>query len=101
MKLAHGQLIDFTDMLLSIGDGTFPTVPDMPPHRIRLPDKLVAPTEELDDLITTVFDTDITAPYAGRHILTPLNVDVNEINEKCIDKVPGQVSCLLSTDQLC
>lgn len=93
-----GQLKDFTDMLLNIGDGTFPTVPDMPPHTIRLPDELVAPTEELDDLITTVFGTVITAPYAGRHILTPLNVDVNEINEKCIDRVPGQVICLLSTD---
>ena len=74
---------------------------DMPPHRIQLLDKLVASTEELNDLITTVSGTDITAPYAGRYILNPLSVDVNEINQKCIDRVPRHVFCLLSTNQLC
>lgn len=79
-------------MLLSIGDGTFPTEPDMPSGTIRVPDQMIAPTEELNDLITTVFGETITSPYSGRHILTPLNADVEEINDQCIDRVPSQVS---------
>lgn len=52
---------------------------------------MVAPTESLDDLITTVFGETISGSYTGRHILTPLDVDVDEINDKCTDRMVGEV----------
>ena len=79
-------------MLLKVGDGTYPTAPSLGAHRIRLPDHMVTPTEDVDDLITALLGETITEHKIGHHILAPTNVDVDMINAKAINRMPGEVS---------
>ena len=89
---AGGEALQqFTNMLLKVGDGTYPTEPGLDADHIRLPDHMVTPTEDVDDLITTVLGS-ITEHKVGHHILAPTNVDVDMINAKAIDRMPGEVS---------
>ena len=59
--------------------------------RLRVRQPSVTPTEDVDDLITTVLGS-ITEHKVGHHILAPTNVDVDMINAKAIDRMPGEVS---------
>ena len=89
---AKGEALQqFTDMLLEVGDGTYPTEPALGAHHIRLPNHMVTPTEDMDDLITAVLGN-VTEHKVGHHILAPINVDVDMINDKATNRMPGEVS---------
>ncbi|KAK9812974.1 hypothetical protein WJX72_006753 [[Myrmecia] bisecta] len=71
----------------------------------RLSDKLsrVAPTENVDDLIQTVYGADVArwgdmAFLTARAILAPKNADVDDINSKLVGRFPGESRVYLSAD---
>ena len=78
---AAAELYEFTEMLLGIGGGPYPKVPDQPANTICLPDDMVAPPKSL----TIWSPLCLGRPFLALTLphLTPLIVDVDEINDKC------------------
>lgn len=57
---------------------------------------MAAPTENIDDLIESIYGSQPAALLSkdflvGRAILTPKNIDVDDINEKVCARFPGEV----------
>ena len=53
-RSAGTALQDFTDMLLKVGDGTYPTEPSLEPGPIRIPDAMVSPSSSTHDFIMEI-----------------------------------------------
>ena len=100
MRVAKDE-VDFSSYLLTIGDGTTQTHPEIGQDIIQIPQQYLVDT--MDELIDKVFP-DIenveTDRYwiARRAILTPKNESVDKINETIITKFPGQGKTYLSVD---
>lgn len=71
----------------------------------QIPPGMMAPDNTIDGLITAVFG-DIQANYnqpgylSGRAILSPKNVDVDALNNKVLEMIPGEVGSFHSKSQL-
>ncbi len=87
-------LQEFTDMLLKVGDGTYPTEPSLEPNHIRIPPAMVSPANTLDDFITSIVGGSMIEHVPGHHILTPRNDDVDMLNGKATDMMPAEVRFL-------
>lgn len=104
LVLAGAQQADMqahAEWLLTVGNGSHTPIPGLAPDMIRIPDHMAAPTENITDLITTIFpslqDSLHDIPYIrGRAILAPKNEIVTSINDQMMDSLPTQV-CLLAT----
>lgn len=99
---AAEQLASFTNFLLEVGEG-LPRHPDT--SYVQVPDRLLAPTADPKGLITAVFGD--LARYQGdgqdlvdRGILTPLNEDVDAVNNLCMQAFPGEECVYHSVDSL-
>ncbi|KAI5391538.1 hypothetical protein KIW84_076377 [Lathyrus oleraceus] len=94
-----------TEFLIRIGDGVEPTKPD---DMVRLPLHIAIPWEgehSIQVLIQHIFpDLELhgwDAPYmVQRAILTPINDDVQKLNDMIIDQFPGEEHNLLSFDEV-
>jgi hypothetical protein len=81
--------------LLSIGEGRAGTFPGT--DFVPVPEDMLAPTQDVRDLIAAVYG-DVQQRHADvsylveRAILTPRNVDVDNINRLVSDAFPGEVS---------
>ncbi|KAL0311217.1 UNVERIFIED_CONTAM: hypothetical protein Sangu_2416400 [Sesamum angustifolium] len=93
----------FSDFLLRIGNGDEPTIEgDM----IRIPDSMPIPWEgehSIQQLINSVFPELSSHAYdpeyiASRALLTPLNDDVNKLNEKILTIFHGEEVTYYSFD---
>ncbi len=96
----------YANQILDIGNGIFPThsingVDDL----IQIPEQWLLKSNKLDDLINKSYhniNTNYTNPkyFADRAILTPLNEDVWDINEKVLEKIPGETYFKHSEDRI-
>src|ERR1700752_1711255 len=83
----------FAEFLLEVGEGRVPVDSDLPEDIIKLPDYTALDSENLDDLISEIFD-DINTNYQDpdyiqeRAILTTKNIDVEHINNHILDQLP-------------
>ncbi|KAL0307589.1 UNVERIFIED_CONTAM: hypothetical protein Sangu_3021300 [Sesamum angustifolium] len=95
----------FSDFLLRVGNGDEPTIEN---DMIRIPDSMAMHWEgenSIDELINAIFpdlsshmyDTDY---MENRAIITPLNDDVNKLNEKAINAFPGEEVTYYSFDSV-
>lgn len=73
---------------------------------VRIPEHMLCPTNNPEDLITTIFGeigVDLAADsqaYANRAILTTLNSDLATINQLALDRIPGQSTLYKSADSV-
>lgn len=94
----------FSDFLLSVGNGTAPTINDT--DYIRLPDEMILPETEHTELSRVVYNNFTTAAdlspavLAGKAILTPTNNNVNEINDEMLSTFRGAERTYYSVDTL-
>ena len=92
----------FSELLLRIGDGREPVHADLEEDMIQLPPAMCAATDEPATLLDTIFGTD-EARFrdsnfmVGRGILTPKNADVDALNDRALQRFPGQVCFLWPT----
>ncbi|KAK4386068.1 hypothetical protein Sango_2477400 [Sesamum angolense] len=95
----------FSDFLLRVGNGDELTIEN---DMIRIPDSMAMHWEgenSIDELINAIFpdlsyhmyDTDY---METRAIITPLNDDVNKLNEKAINAFPGEEVTYYSFDSV-
>ena len=102
MALQHSTPVaaqqQFSDFLLSIGDGREPVETDIGDDMIKLPGAMCVDGEDPAGLLDKVFGTDAAifdqpSFMVGRGILTTKNADVDDFNAKALQRFPGQV-CL-------
>lgn len=108
LRLRHEtdqRTVDYAAWLVRVGNGDEPMASaDYPSDFIPLPDDLCGP-ENFGSLIDATFP-DMPrhcmdpAWMANRSILSPTNASVAEINEKVIERVPGEASLHFSADEL-
>ena len=93
---------EFAEWLLEVGEGHIPTIRELENNIIRLPNDLILPSQNINDLINFVYSNFITnfnLQYLVEHaILTPKNIDVNNINTIIMDQFSGEVVEYYSTD---
>jgi hypothetical protein len=83
----------FAEFLLEVGEGRVPVHSDIGDDFIELPNNIVLDSENLDDLISGVYN-DIKTNYQDsdyikdRAILTTKNIDVEDINTQILKKIP-------------
>ncbi|CAM6089267.1 unnamed protein product [Calypogeia fissa] len=102
-SLAGGEAIEqqaFSDWLLAIGEGRLPLETTLGDDVIALPRDMLMPTDNLNDLIDDIYGTDAmnfrNAEFLkDRAILTTINKDVDNINEKVMKSFPAEVKVLL------
>lgn len=85
------RLRAFAEWLLRVGDGTEPVYPERGESAIRLPPQMVSPARDAGELVARVFDgfhNTEPAFLAARAVLTPLNEDVDAINQLALDRFP-------------
>ena len=97
------NLQQFATFLLSVGNGSYPVVPNAS-DSICIPDEMLLPGNDISDLCRHVFNdfeqTSDIAPdnLVSKAILTPTNANVTEVNNFAIEKFPGEFTEYLSTD---
>ncbi len=94
---------EFCEFLIKIGRGDHEKVDPLQPHLMMIPSQYLL--HDLDSLIASVFPglaTGYEDQYflANRTILTPLNENVDKINELCVNMFPGETHTYLSADTL-
>ena len=95
--------IDFANYLLTLGNGTSPVYPHIGEDIIRIPGKyLVGSAEELIDKVFPKLENRYTDRYFVSHraILTPLNANVDKLNEDIMAMFPGEGKTYLSADSV-
>jgi len=101
--LLTGESSDFSDYLLSIGDGRQEINNEIGEFAIKLPqDLLVKSEQELMDFVFDDLDDKYTDPFwlSSRSIICPTNLGVDQLNEKLMDKFPGDERVYLSHDSV-
>jgi ATP-dependent DNA helicase PIF1 len=100
---AAGRQRDWASYLLAVGEGR----EGLAGQDLRLPDDLVVPGEDVQDLVRDVYGDLSNDPTArlpetliNRCILTPKNVDMQRLNDFIMQLMPGQEHVSLSADQV-
>ncbi|XP_052889380.1 uncharacterized protein LOC128297726 [Anopheles moucheti] len=104
------ELQDFADFLLRIGEGRHDTYQGMDPSLAKIPCKMVvprtaAPIQDINSLMARIYP-DIQrfnqdpAYFSDRAILSPFNVDVTNINNVVLDRIPEPEKEYRSVDSL-
>ena len=96
----------YAEWVLQMGNGSLPTMPSTY-DEIELPENLCSESDNIEDLINFVYDgitnfepvcDEALNFFSDRAIVTPLNVNVREINEKCQDLREGRPTKFESAD---
>src|SRR5438270_10509732 len=94
---------EFADWLLEVGEGRIPTIRGLENNIIRLPNDIILPSQNINDLINFVY-SNLTTNYFNpqylvkRAILTSKNIDVHTVNTIIMDQFPGDAVEYLSAD---
>ena len=102
MRTDHDE-IDFSEYLLSVGEGKEDVFDELSDFAIKIPNEYLVPTKE--KLIQKVFpnlnsnQADPNELIEGA-IYTPLNADVKDINDICMQNFPGKSRSYLSADSI-
>ncbi|XP_065313429.1 uncharacterized protein LOC135922856 [Gordionus sp. m RMFG-2023] len=73
--------------------------------KIKIPEDCCTASNDIEDLIAFVYDIDKVntsfnrTSFAQNAILTPKNIDVDSINIKLINKIPGDLITYISADE--
>ena len=94
---------EFTEYLLRVGEGKEEVFEDLGEFTVKIPEDYLVNSPE--HLINATFPSLGSIEMESSHfiqgtIYTPLNVNANIINEKCLKKLPGEEKIYLSADKI-
>ena len=95
--------VDFAKYLLQLSNGTTAVHPEIGEDMVKLPQEyLVGSTDELVDKVFPQLQNGYMDKYFVSHrvILTPLNDNVDKLNEAIMAKFPGEGKTYLSADSV-
>jgi len=101
--LLTGESSDFSDYLLSVGDGHQEIKSDIGEFAINLPqDLLVKSEKEIMDFVFDEFNDKYTDSFwlSSRSIICPTNLGVDQLNDKLMEMFPGEGRIYLSHDSV-
>ena len=95
--------IEFSNYLLSVGEGEEEVFKDLGDFTIKISEEYLVACKE--DMIGNVFPSLGTAQSDPNDLIdgaiyTPLNSDVKDINDICMEKLPGKSRSYLSADSI-
>ena len=93
--------VDFANYLLQLGNETTPVHPEIGEDIVKVPNEyLVHSTDELIDKVFPQLENGYMDKYFISHqvLLTPLNDNVDKLNEVIMAKFPGEGKTYLSAD---
>ncbi|KAJ7195159.1 hypothetical protein O6H91_Y512300 [Diphasiastrum complanatum] len=99
------EQLRFADYMLSVGDGREPTFMHRDLDLISLSEGMCVRTRDVGELISFTFP-DVARPFKdveflrSHAILTPLNKDVDEINARVDEQLPGDVFTFYIADSV-
>ena len=101
---ARSEELEFSNFLLKIGDGDYPSVSDEQPNGssvIDLPSEIIAK----EDIVFEIFGKSFASPddvinFSKFAILAPKNEHCNEINSKILDLITGMQKTYFSVNNL-
>lgn len=101
---ARSDELEFSNFLLKIGDGNYPSVNDEPSYEssvIDLPLEIIAK----EDIVSEIFGKHFASPdhvlnFSKFAILAPKNEHCNEINSKVLNLIPGTQRTYISVNNL-
>jgi hypothetical protein len=93
----------YNNFIMRVGNGR--ELVDNSPNLVRLPPSMVLESGEVDDLVDFIYphigEMEITVEYlAQRAILAPRNIDVDELNDSILTRVPGEYREYRSADSV-
>src|SRR5439155_10456135 len=95
---------EFAEWLLKVEEGRISTIRGLENNIIRLPNDIILPSQNINNLINFVysnFTTHSNSQYlVERAILTSKNVDVNNLNTIIMDQFPGKTVEYYSADMI-
>ncbi|XP_059486735.1 uncharacterized protein LOC132203177 isoform X2 [Neocloeon triangulifer] len=97
---ANPQELEFAKLLRSIGEGTAPTHPSLPPNSFIVPREWVIESSKLEDLLQWTFGEDPATSGKEACVLTHLNDNCRLVNSMVLQQLPGDVTHLLSDDSI-
>lgn len=104
MRVQDEGNIDFKKWLLDLGEGKLPTIEGT--NLIRIPQEFAAESRTLDEFVNEIFNFDDMRTesafefFQNRAILTPLNSQVDIINNILLQQLEGQEKCYKSIDSI-
>ncbi|CAB5185425.1 unnamed protein product [Rhizophagus irregularis] len=101
-RLKRSKQDRFAEWLLKVGEGRIPTMRGLENNIIRLPNDIILPSQNINDLINFIY-SNFTTHFNPQYlvecaILTPKNVDVNNVNTIIMDQFPGEAVEYYSAD---
>jgi len=95
---------EFTEWLLEVGEDRIPTIRGLENNIIRLPNNIILPSQNINDLINFIY-SDLTTyfnpQYLVKHtILTSKNIDVYTVNTIIINQFPREVVEYLNANMI-
>ena len=95
---------EFAEWLLKVGEGRIPTIRGLENNIIRLPNDIILPSQNINDLINFVYSnlaTNFNPQYlVKRAILTPKNVEIHNINTIIMDQFSEETVEYYSADMI-
>ena len=93
VNAANTRLAEF---LVKVGNGTVPHDPNVVNDCIRIPDKYVFPSDDINSFIDWVYPNLHEGHVdSSSSIIAPLNKDVDYLNSKCLERMTPGVQALL------
>src|SRR5947209_17573926 len=92
---------EFADWLLEVGESRIPTIRGLENNIIRLPNDIILPSQNINDLINFIY-SNLTTNYFNpqylvkRAILTSKNIDIHTVNTIIMDQFLGHAFDYLS-----
>ncbi|XP_057305225.1 ATP-dependent DNA helicase PIF1-like [Hydractinia symbiolongicarpus] len=100
MRAGQNQQI-FANWLLQLGDGILPTKATAPfTNSIEIPETCIIREQNDQSHVDAVFGDGNLADFASRIILTPTNDVALDINNKILNKIPGEIVTYNSADSV-
>ncbi|GFS55860.1 ATP-dependent DNA helicase [Trichonephila clavipes] len=102
---AHSADSEFSKILLDVGEGKCPEVNST--HDIELPTGLCQVVADIETLIHSIYDDvhDLNIKedswLCERSILATINDQVSVLNQRMLDKIPGESQTYLSINTVC
>ena len=98
-----GESSSFSDLLMTLGDGSMKENDDIGEHMVKLPEEFFIDTNRGDHLVDSIFPNfkdnyDNIAWVKSRAILCPTNEECRYINSLLLDQLPGSVFTYKSCD---
>jgi len=101
----NNEALEFYNYLMRIGNGTEATFNQYGVDMVQLPNHIVSKARNLEEFVDNVypsldFNCNNTKFIMSRAILTPLNEDVDVINNIALQKISGEEKILKSIDKM-